>query len=90
MFFRKEKSNKKGVLVAALLGALAGSIVALMFAPKKGKELRNDLAKKCKETADKTKDILNDVGEQADSLVDRAKELAKQAKEASNAWFNRN
>ena len=36
-------SNTSGFLLAALTGALVGAGVALLFAPKTGKKMREDL-----------------------------------------------
>ncbi len=40
-----------------IIGAGIGAAIALLFAPKKGSELREDLSNKCKELMDKAKDI---------------------------------
>jgi gas vesicle protein len=38
------KENIAGTILAFLLGAAAGAAAALLFAPKAGEELRNDIA----------------------------------------------
>jgi gas vesicle protein len=38
------KENISGTILAFLLGAAAGAAAALLFAPKAGEELRNDIA----------------------------------------------
>ena len=39
------------------LGAIVGSVAGLLFAPKEGKELREDVANKAKEVGGKAKEL---------------------------------
>ncbi len=39
------------------LGAIVGSVAGLLFAPKEGKELRDDVANKAKEVGNKAKEL---------------------------------
>lgn len=46
------QNNNTGAIIAALLGgALVGAMAALLFAPKSGQELRNDVARIVREQA---------------------------------------
>lgn len=65
---KKETSN---VLVAFLAGAVAGGVVALLFAPASGEETR----RRIKETLAKAKD-------RAAEELERAKEYAETRREA--------
>ena len=42
-------SNNKGLFKGAVIGAAVAGTLALLFAPKAGKELREDISKKAKE-----------------------------------------
>lgn len=52
-------SYTKGFLVGALLGGAAGAIAALLFAPKSGKELRQDIADRTEDVVDKAQALFN-------------------------------
>ena len=52
--------SKKSGIGSLLLGGAIGAGIALLFAPKKGEELRKDLLEKISELCDKLKDIDED------------------------------
>ncbi|CAM4412729.1 gas vesicle protein [Paenibacillus endophyticus] len=64
---RENSSN--GVLVGAIVGGAIGAISALLFAPKTGTDLREDLASKFKAISDKTRDIATTVGHTTKDLA---------------------
>ena len=49
--------SKRSRFGSLLVGGIVGAGLALLFAPKKGEELRNDLLDKISELCDKLKDI---------------------------------
>lgn len=64
--------NKKFVL-GAMIGAAAGAIAGILFAPKSGKETRKIIGEKAKEYSEKGKEML-DKG--ADIAREKIKETA--------------
>lgn len=73
---KKERNGAVDFLWGAFVGALTGSIVALLLAPKTGNELRKDLSQQLH--------TLREKGEQLkQTLIDEGqiKEYAKEAKE---------
>jgi len=78
--------NAKDFLIGALVGGIVGGITALLFAPKSGKELREDLntqsqivRKKGGDLAviakEKSANLAKTVSQQRTQLVNKMKEL---------------
>ena len=69
----------KGLLFGGFLGGLAG----LLFAPKSGRELREELKKQGSEAFDEAKEFYSDARGKAKAILDdarrRAEELKKEA-----------
>lgn len=80
---RENSSN--GVLIGAIVGGAIGAISALLFAPKTGANLREELSNKFKAISEKTKDIAATVGhntkEFAANVGQNTKDLASSIKE---------
>ncbi|HUK81377.1 MAG TPA: YtxH domain-containing protein [Verrucomicrobiae bacterium] len=55
-----ESNRIAGYLAAFAIGALIGTGVALLYAPRSGKETRELLAKKSRELKGKASDVLDD------------------------------
>jgi gas vesicle protein len=80
-----ENGRGKGLLVGFLTGAAVGSIIALLFAPKSGRELREDIKSKSQEfiddadkyianAKDKASDLINEGKKKSERLVTETKE----------------
>jgi gas vesicle protein len=71
------------------IGATLGAVVALLFAPKAGRELREDLADATRKGVDRAREtgtqLSTRAGEYYDSAATRAGELASSAREAARA-----
>jgi Gas vesicle protein len=84
-----KSTNSKGFLLGALTGAVVGSITALLFAPKAGKELRHDIAEGAQKVGDTTARLAHQVGETTGRLTRQvgsgASEVADRAKNAASA-----
>lgn len=83
----KEKS--KGLLWGALIGSIAGSVTALLMAPKSGKELRQDIADGARQVGDKVQEVAEKVGEQGINLIGVVTDRAEGVISDIQAWRNK-
>lgn len=77
------KRNCGGVkvfFIGSLLGGLIGSTTALLFAPKEGKKLRRELAKKCCDISEKAQDIACEAKERCSEVMDCMIDFAEETK----------
>jgi gas vesicle protein len=80
-----ENNFSKGLLIGLLTGGAIGAVLALLYAPKSGRELRNDIRLKADdylddaeryiiEAKDKAIDLINDGKRKSDKLIKDAKD----------------
>ncbi|WP_055108733.1 YtxH domain-containing protein [Paenibacillus ihumii] len=79
------KGNKEWIWGAAI-GAIVGSVTALLLAPKPGKELRKDIADGARQVGEKTGEIASKVSEQGVHLAGIVKETAGSLIQDIQAW----
>ncbi len=71
----------KGLVIGLLAGGAIGAVLALLYAPKSGKELRADL----KERAD---DLVGNADEYMQNVKNRAGEIVSEAKRRSETLIS--
>ena len=72
-----EESVSLGLgLTMLLVGLAAGALVALLLAPKTGKQMRRTLRRKYEDA----REVMEDIGEQAGDWIDKGSEWADKAK----------
>jgi gas vesicle protein len=80
---RDSGDNISTRLTYLLIGGGIGAVIALLFAPKSGQELRGDLAEATRKGIDKSREAASQLGERAgeyyESTRERAGELYSQA-----------
>jgi len=78
-------------LTYLLIGGGIGAVIALLFAPKSGQELRGDIADATRKGIDKSREAAQQVGERAgeyyDATRERATELYSQASEKASDLY---
>ncbi|HEX6182336.1 MAG TPA: YtxH domain-containing protein [Pyrinomonadaceae bacterium] len=83
---RRDDSGLGTQLTCFALGATVGAVVALLFAPKSGRELREDLADATRKGVDRARETGSQLsaraGEVYGTATTRAGELAASAREA--------
>lgn len=57
--------NSKDFMIGALVGGIIGAATALFYAPKAGRELRNDITEQAKNISEKTDKLRRDITETA-------------------------
>ena len=75
------KNNKKNVLWGVVVGSVVGSVAALLFAPKAGKELRKDISDGTATTLEKAQEIASQAGDKSVELYDKAKDVVLEVRE---------
>lgn len=82
------KDNTGTVMLAFMVGAIAGAAFALLYAPASGEETREYLGQKARESKDKAREAMDQGREyyarQRDtvaSAIDRGREAFQQARE---------
>jgi gas vesicle protein len=83
---RRRESDVGERIAYFAIGATLGAVVALLFAPKSGRELREDLADATRKGVDRAREtgtqLSSRAGEYYDAASSRAGELAAGAREA--------
>jgi gas vesicle protein len=77
--YEREKQQKKEtamkVLSGLAIGTVIGGVIGILFAPKAGKETRQEISEKVKETAavtgEKVKETLQEVKDKVEELKDK-------------------
>lgn len=81
------KDNRAMIGGAFLLGGAIGAAVALLYAPKSGRETRKDISRAARRiknsTADLIDDAIEDVNEFANNLKEKAANVVEQGAELS-------
>jgi|SRR5579872_337959 len=87
----KEQESKitKGLFLGFVAGGIVGAVVALLYAPKPGKELRKDLRVQKDKLVDKATDFLNATAEAGEDFINevpgRSREIITAAREKANS-----
>ena len=73
---RGRQNDGRGLVIGFIVGGVIGAALALLFAPKKGKILREDLKRKAGEWFDEAGNLIDDA---SDKVSSAAKEITKRA-----------
>jgi gas vesicle protein len=74
---RDNSSLSKGLLIGFLAGGAVGAILALLYAPKSGKDLRNDIKNKTDEYLDEAERYIADARDKAKDLINEGKKRSE-------------
>ncbi|MBM3286175.1 MAG: YtxH domain-containing protein [Candidatus Eisenbacteria bacterium] len=75
-----DRSSSGDKLAYLLIGAGIGATLALLFAPKSGRELRRDIAGVTRKTYHKGEELAHSVGDKVSEGLGRVRETAEKEK----------
>ncbi len=88
----EENKMAKGLMLGFLTGGLVGAVIALLYAPKSGRELRSDIKIKKDEFLDDTSEYMKIAKSKASDLINEGKkkseQIIKDAKEKANTLLD--
>lgn len=76
----EDRDSGASVVLAFLIGGLAGAAVALLYAPRSGRETRDLLAEKWREGAERGRRLKDEAVARGRNLVDEAGEYVERQK----------
>ena len=76
-----DKSTAGTAVTFLLIGLGAGALVALLLAPKTGKQLRRDLRRKYDDARDVVEDFADEARERVNDVMERGSEFVETARE---------
>src|SRR3954451_19897137 len=74
-------SSASSVILAFLLGGLTGAAVALLYAPRSGKETRDLLSERVRETAERGREIKDQAVGRGRAIIDDAQQYVERQKQ---------
>lgn len=80
------KKDTKSLLWGIFAGSVVGSVTALLFAPKPGKELRQDIADGTTSAIDKVQEIAGQAGDKSAELYGKAKDAVEAVVNEVKEW----
>lgn len=72
-----ENKMAKGLILGFLTGGVVGAAVALLYAPKSGRELRADIKNRTDEFIDDTSEYMQIAREKAENLINEGKKKSE-------------
>ncbi len=82
---QQENSSTAGVLLSFVIGGLAGAALAILFAPRSGRETREMISDGVKDGLAKGRDLKNDVVTRSQHLKEEAVDFIEERKERLGA-----
>lgn len=83
--YESDKSSAGTAITFLMIGIGAGALVALLFAPKTGKQLRKDLRRGYDDARDTLQDWSDDARDTVHDAVERTTEWAEELREAARS-----
>lgn len=84
-----EDRGTSGIVLSFLVGALTGAAVAILFAPRSGRETREILGERLRETAEKGRRMGEEALERGRQLGEQAVEKGREIADDAGALMDR-
>lgn len=78
----EQGSNAAGVILSFMLGALTGAALAVLFAPRSGRETRELLGEKMREGAERGRELRERAAARGKEVLDEASDYVQKQKDA--------
>lgn len=82
----------KGLLIGLLTGGAVGAALALLFAPKSGRELRSEISETTNEYVERVSEMVSSATERAQQIVndgrDRAETIVDEARQRASSLLS--
>ena len=78
--------RSKGLLLGFLVGGIAGAVTALLFAPKPGKELREDIKQKSEDIKGSAKKMFSSLKKKGEQMYENMDDFLSETMEQTNKF----
>lgn len=79
----ESKSNAGTAITFLMIGLGAGALIALLLAPKSGKQMRRDLRKRVEDARDSLQDWTDDAKDRLQDAVERGSDWAEDLRDTA-------
>jgi gas vesicle protein len=76
-----DRGSSSGIILSFLLGGLTGAALAILFAPRSGRETREILGEKFREGAERSREVREKVVGKGREILDQASDYVDKQKE---------
>lgn len=76
-----DRGSSSGIILSFMLGGLTGAALAILFAPRSGRETREILGEKFREGAEKSREVREKVVGKGREMMDQASEYVDKGRE---------
>ena len=80
-YYGESVAHSNGFVMGLLCGAALGAAVGLLFAPKRGAELRNQLYDSTERFRRRASEVANEAYSQAEDLVDKGRSAVRRGRQ---------
>jgi gas vesicle protein len=78
-----ESSSVGNAITFLMIGMGAGALLALLFAPKSGKQLRKDIRRKYEDAGGAVREFAEEAQERVEEAIDRGTEWVEEAEQGA-------